>query len=76
MNGLDAVTSMRKFLPDTTFIMISGCQEFCRVATVKNTKTFAVLQKPISMDGIARFITTTIATSKDKPADIRTMVRG
>ena len=76
MNGLDAVTSMRKFLPDTTFIMISGCQEFCRVATLKNTKTFAVLQKPISMDGIARFITTTIATSKDKPADIRTMVRG
>jgi len=57
MNGLDAVTSMRKFLPDTNYIMISGCQDFCRVATVKNTKSLAVLQKPITMDGIARFIT-------------------
>ena len=75
MNGLDAITAMKQILPDTTYIMISGCPGFCRVATVKNTKTYAVLQKPISMNGIARFITTTIATSKGKPADIRTMVQ-
>ena len=74
LNGLDAVTTMRKFLPDTTYIMISGCMNFCRVATVKNTRTFAILQKPISMDGIGRFITVTNAASNGKPASIHTMV--
>jgi ActR/RegA family two-component response regulator len=63
MNGLDAVTFIRKLLPDTIYIMISGCQDFCRVATAINTKSFAVLQKPISMDRFGRFIISKLATS-------------
>jgi DNA-binding NtrC family response regulator len=75
-NGLDAVTAMRKFLPETTYIMISGNQEFCQVATTSNTKVFAILQKPISMDGISRFIKTSLETAYKNPVDITSMVWG
>ncbi len=56
VNGLKTVSVMRKFLPGATYIMISGHDDFCRLATTKNTKTFAVLKKPVSMNSIARFI--------------------
>lgn len=59
MNGLDTVMAMQGFLPDTTFIMMSGNDDFCRIATTSNTKTFAILKKPLAMGGIARFIQNT-----------------
>jgi DNA-binding NtrC family response regulator len=56
INGLVAVRTMRYFLPDTIFIMMSGLDDFCRVATTNNTMTFAILKKPLAINGIARFI--------------------
>jgi DNA-binding NtrC family response regulator len=57
MNGVDAVNAMQTFLPGATFIMISGRDDFCRVATTENTRTFAILQKPILIHNIARCLT-------------------
>ena len=56
IDGLAAVTAMRSFLPGTIFIMMSGWDDFCHVATTGNTLTFAILKKPLAIEGIARFI--------------------
>ena len=74
MNGLDAVTTMRGFLPNSTFIMISGCDDFCRVATTENTSTFAVLQKPVSIHSIARYVRNAFLQSGDKVLDATEML--
>lgn len=56
INGLKTVSAIRKLLPGVTFIMISGHDDFYRRATTKNAGVLAVLKKPVSMNGIARFI--------------------
>lgn len=56
VNGREAIAAIRKFLPDTTFIMISGLDNFCRVATTRTTKTTAVLKQPISLESVSCLI--------------------
>lgn len=56
IDGLETVSVMRKFLPEAVYIMISGVDEFCRLATTRKTGTFAILKKPVAMDSIAKFI--------------------
>lgn len=74
MNGTDAVNAMQTFLPGATFIMISGLDDFCRVATTENTRTFAVLQKPISIHNIARYIRNAFQQTGDKALDATEML--
>ncbi len=74
MNGIDAVNVMQAFLPGATFIMISGLDDFCRVATTDNTGTFAVLQKPISIHNIARYIRNAFQQTGDKALDATEML--
>ena len=74
MNGIDAVNAMQTFLPGAIFIMISGLDDFCRVATTENTRTFAILQKPISIHHIARYIRNTFQQTGDKALDATEML--
>lgn len=74
MNGTDAVNAMQTFLPGATFIMISGLDDFCRVATTENTRTFAILQKPISIHNIARYIRNAFQQTGDKTLDATEML--
>lgn len=74
LNGLEAVNQMWRFLPDSIYLMISGCQVFCKAATIKNTGTYAVLQKPLSIDGIARFITNDMQAADNKKANISSKI--
>ncbi len=74
MNGIDAVEAMQTFLPGATFIMISGLDDFCRVATTENTGTFAVLQKPVSIHNIARYIRNAFQQAGDKALDATEML--
>ena len=73
-NGLETVTRMRRFIPLSTFIMISGHDNFCCAATTKNTKTIAILQKPVCMAGVARFIKASFDETKGKLPKFSTMV--
>ncbi len=74
VNGLTIVHRMQEFLPNSSFIMISGMDAFCKQATTANTNTFAVLKKPVSMDSIARYISNTFQQSGDKVLDATTMM--
>ncbi len=74
MNGIEAVDAMQTFLPGATFIMISGLDDFCRVATTENTRTFAVLQKPVSIHNIARYIRNAFQQAGDKALDATEML--
>ena len=74
MNGTDAVNVMQTFLPKATFIMISGLDDFCRVATTDNTGTFAILQKPISIHNIARYIRNAFQQTGEKALDVAEML--
>ncbi len=74
MNGIDAVEAMKTFLPEATFIMISGVDDFCRVATTENTGTFAVLQKPVSIHNIAKYIRNAFQQTGDKALDATEML--
>ncbi len=74
MNGIDAVNVMQTFLPGATYIMISGQDDFCRVATTENTGTFAILQKPVSIHNIARYIRNALQQTGDKALDITEML--
>ncbi len=74
MNGIDAVEMMKAFLPAATFIMISGLDDFCRVATTENTRTFAILQKPISIHSIARYIRNAFQQTGDKALNATEML--
>lgn len=74
MNGIDAVEAMKTFLPGATFIMISGLDDFCRVATTENTGAFAVLQKPISIHKIARYIRNAFQQAGNKAFDATEML--
>ena len=74
MNGIDAVSAIRTFLPEAVFIMISGLDDFCRVATTENTRTFAILQKPISIHNIARYIRNAFQQSGGKALDATEML--
>lgn len=55
-DGLKTISSIQRFLPEATIIMISAVDHFCRFATTKNTGAFAILRKPLNMNSIARFI--------------------
>ena len=74
MNGIDAVNAMRTFLPEATYIMISGVDDFCRVATTENTRTFAILQKPISIHSIARYIRIAFQQTGKKSLNVTKML--
>jgi len=74
MNGIDAVDMMKAFLPEATFIMISGLDDFCRVATTENTHTFAILQKPVSIHNIARYIRNAFQQTGDKALNATEML--
>ena len=65
-NGLQAAAAIRRFLPAATFIMMSGMDNFCRLATTENTQTFAVLKKPIAIDSIARFMRNSFQQTGEK----------
>lgn len=56
IDGLETASALRRFLPHATVIMMSGLDDFCRVATTENTGTFAILKKPLTMNSIARYI--------------------
>lgn len=58
MNGLQASVQIRKYLPDTMFIMMSGHDSFCETKTADGTFTQAILKKPISIETVARFLIT------------------
>ncbi len=58
-NGLETASSIREVLPDTTVILMSAVDDFCRLATTKSTGTFAILKKPLAINSIARFIRNT-----------------
>ena len=74
MNGIDSVNAIQAFLPGATFIMISGLDDFCRVATTENTRTFANLQKPISIHKIARYIRNAFQQNGEKALDATEML--
>lgn len=74
MNGIDAVSAIRTFLPEAVFIMISGLDDFCRVATTENTHTFAILQKPVSIHNIARYISNAFQQSGEKALNATEML--
>jgi len=74
VNGLTVVHKMQEFLPNSTFIMISGMDTFCKQATTTNTNTFAVLKKPVSMGSIARYISNIFQQSGDKVLDATKML--
>ncbi len=74
MNGTEAVNAIQAFLPGATFIMISGLDDFCRVATTENTRTFAILQKPISIHNIARYIRNAFQQTGEKALDATEML--
>ncbi len=74
MNGIEAVDAMKTFLPAAIFIMISGLDDFCRVATTENTHTFAILQKPVSIHNIARYIRNAFLQSGEKALDAAEML--
>ena len=74
MNGIDAVSAIQTFLPDTVVIMISGFDDFCRVATTENTHTFAILQKPVSIHNIARYIRNAFQQTGDKALNATEML--
>ena len=74
MNGTDAVNVMQTFLPKATFIMISGLDDVCRVATTDNTGTVAILQKPISIHNIARYIRNAFQQTGEKALDAAEML--
>ncbi len=76
VNGLTIVHRMQEFLPNSSFIMISGMDAFCQQATTANTNTFAVLKKPVSMDSIARYISNRFQQSGDKVLDATKMMTG
>lgn len=56
MHGVNAVKILRKSLPNTVFIMMSGFDEFCDVATTDSTHSVAILKKPLTIDSVARFV--------------------
>ena len=74
-NGVEAVASIQRFLPNATVIMMSGQDDFCLLATTKNTNTFAILKKPLAMESIARFIKNQLdyATANLKVTDLLTI---
>ncbi len=74
MNGVEAVDAMKTFLPAATFIMISGLDDFCRVATTENTGTFAILQKPVSIHNIAKYIRNALRQPGNKALDAAEML--
>ena len=70
MNGADSIAAMRRFIPETTFIMISGSEAVHRAATTENTETVAVLKKPVSIGGITRFIKTKSESDPGKGSQV------
>jgi DNA-binding NtrC family response regulator len=74
MNGIEAIGAIQTFLPKATFIMISGLDDFCRVATTENTHSFAILQKPVSIHNIARYIRNVFQQTGDKALNATEML--
>jgi len=58
MNGLQSIDVMKQFLPDTVFIVVTGVDAFRNQATIDSTQVYSILQKPLNIDVIARFIHT------------------
>lgn len=56
ITGLEVVQAIRCFLPNVQVIMISGVDRFNECATTINTSAIAVLEKPLSINRIGRFI--------------------
>lgn len=56
VNGLETVSSIRRFLPDAIIVMMSVVDDFCELATIQNTQTDGILRKPLPISSIARFI--------------------
>jgi len=54
--GLELASAIRKFLPEVQIILISGYENLNALLTPMNGGAIAVLQKPLSIDSIARFI--------------------
>ncbi len=56
MDGLKVIEHLRKLLPETKFIMISGDDGFLEHATVEATATLTILKKPFSSGQVASYI--------------------
>lgn len=56
VDGLETVSSIRRFLPNAIMIMMSVVDDFCELATIQNTHTDGILRKPLPISSIARFI--------------------
>lgn len=54
--GVDVASAIREFLPGVQVIMISAFEDLNRIVNNMNSGAIAVLQKPLSMDSIGRFI--------------------
>lgn len=56
INGLDVVASMRLFLQESVFIMMSGDKDFCNYSTTEGTGAFGIVNKPLNMSHIKSFM--------------------
>jgi DNA-binding NtrC family response regulator len=54
--GIEVVKEIQNSLPETQVIMMSGFEDLRRLITTTNSDVIAVLKKPISIDGIGRYI--------------------
>ena len=69
--GLEIASKIRKYLPGVQIIMISAFENLNRVVTTMNSGAIAVLQKPLSIDSIGRFISNRLASNKRQPKSLK-----